>query len=166
MSADDPIDHREIVREYVRERVVQLQRERAKLDGLLWRMGLDFPTSNFEFGCSYCGVSGGGSCPSCTRYDDGEACPPGLAEYWPMIDRAHVSGCWVWMGARTASGYARSGKVGSLHRVVYAEMRPDESILTDVLHHKCSVKHCVNPDHLEPMSASDHGTRHYRQANP
>jgi len=70
-----------------------------------------------------------------------------------------ASGCWLWTGALGLHGYGRfkvSGAIGlPAHRVVYEAFRepiPDGH----VLHHVCERKLCVNPDHLQVMSATEH----------
>lgn len=66
------------------------------------------------------------------------------------------AGCWLFTGAR-ASGYGRigmgghSGGVAPAHRVVYeALVGPIPEGLD--LDHLCRVRHCVNPEHLEPVT--------------
>ncbi len=65
-------------------------------------------------------------------------------------------GCWIWQGA-TDSGYARAN-IGRrnyrVHRLLY------EAIVGPVpaglhLDHLCRVRSCVNPDHLEPVTAQE-----------
>ena len=72
------------------------------------------------------------------------------------------SGCWEWQGHRSRTGYARTS-VGSrkgveAHRVVYERLRgqiPDGLVLD----HLCRVRHCVNPDHLEPVTFAENVLR-------
>lgn len=68
-----------------------------------------------------------------------------------------MSGCWLWMGKVEPSGYGRAWSRESprrpvmAHRAVYEELRgPVPMGLT--LDHKCRVRSCVNPDHLEPCT--------------
>lgn len=74
-----------------------------------------------------------------------------------FIDRIEFapSGCWEWMGARTAAGYgyytySENGKhrCVSAHRLVFAS----ENMLwpSSKLHvaHRCDNPACCNPDHL------------------
>ena len=63
------------------------------------------------------------------------------------------SGCWLWVSA-ISRGYGaiyweRKSRIA--HRVVYAIARPDEDIDGLDLHHRCGVRECVNPDHIQPM---------------
>ena len=71
------------------------------------------------------------------------------------------TGCWIWIGAR-------KGKYGSIrhrgrpmvaHRVVYGILRaPVEGHLE--CHHTCETKLCVNPDHIQPITCSEHMRLH------
>ena len=62
-------------------------------------------------------------------------------------------GCWLWEGATSHDGYARAhGKY--LHRTMYEQhVGTIEDGLT--LDHKCRVRHCVNPEHLAPMTLAE-----------
>ncbi len=72
------------------------------------------------------------------------------------IERVTESGCWIWTGALTDSGYGilslrvkgRKGPVPTrAHRLSYVEhfgpIADDDCVL-----HRCDVRPCVNPDHL------------------
>ena len=69
----------------------------------------------------------------------------------------HPSGCWLWTGRLDPKGYGTVhvfGKSQRAHRVVYELfVGPIPDGLE--LDHLCRVRHCVNPDHLEPV---DHKT--------
>jgi len=70
------------------------------------------------------------------------------------------TGCWLWTAALNNCGYAvlslgiRTGNtrvVAYAHRVAWElEHGPVPDGLT--LDHRCCVRHCVNPAHLEPVS--------------
>lgn len=75
------------------------------------------------------------------------------------------SGCWEWRGALTWGGYGRIGgrvngkrKTLLTHRVAYAEM---VTPIPDGLQidHLCRVRHCCNPDHLEPVTPRENTRR-------
>jgi len=61
------------------------------------------------------------------------------------------SGCWLWPGVDTGDGYIRAsvcGTVGFVHRISYRAFKGE---ITNGLfvRHKCDVRCCVNPAHLE-----------------
>lgn len=79
--------------------------------------------------------------------------------------RVHVDhiGCWLWNGSRDAGGYPTAtiaARRGFAHRLVY-------ELLVGVipagleLDHLCRVRHCVNPDHLEPVTKAENIRRSY-----
>lgn len=63
------------------------------------------------------------------------------------------SGCWLWMGALDSKGYANT-QVGSAfvgaHRHAWSLANGPIPRGLEV-DHKCRVRCCVNPDHLEPV---------------
>jgi hypothetical protein len=84
----------------------------------------------------------------------------------PAIERAlprlDVGVCWLWPGALDTSGYGcikgDDGRTRTVHRLVY------ESLVGPVppgmyLDHLCRVRHCANPDHLEPVTPSENRRR-------
>lgn len=93
---------------------------------------------------------------------------PTLNDVAHLIDRGGADGCWLWLGFINPDGYGRvtfrRRQVGykqmlRAHRFVYERLvggvRDDM-----VLHHKCGVRACVNPDHLEPLTRAAHGSEH------
>lgn len=63
-------------------------------------------------------------------------------------------GCWVWLGELNRNGYGRvsvRGRKMMVHREVYERLvGPIPEGL--VLDHKCRVRCCANPYHLEPVT--------------
>ena len=60
------------------------------------------------------------------------------------------TGCWLWQGRITPKGYGSYGKLGA-HRLVFEMLRGPVPAGLE-LDHLCRVRHCVNPDHLEPVT--------------
>ncbi len=72
-----------------------------------------------------------------------------------MTKVSRVNGCWLWTDRLNADGYGHLRCMGgvqvSAHRAVY-ELYRDVVVLPQFdLDHLCRVRHCVNPDHLEPV---------------
>lgn len=79
-----------------------------------------------------------------------------------IADKIEVTGfCWLWTGA-TDRGYPRVSYGGRsaarAHRVVY-ELLVGKIPEGRYLDHLCRVRHCVNPDHLEPVTARENTMR-------
>jgi hypothetical protein len=74
------------------------------------------------------------------------------------------SGCWLWTGYAYSNGYAAmswQGKQQLLHRLAYEHyVGPIPDGLQ--LDHLCRVRSCVNPDHLEPVTAMENTRRAMR----
>lgn len=72
------------------------------------------------------------------------------------------SGCWLWIGGSTRSGYGvfyvgtsrRDRKTTTAHRVSY-QLNVGEIPDGFDIDHLCRVRCCVNPDHLEAVSRDE-----------
>jgi HNH endonuclease len=87
----------------------------------------------------------------------------GSADY--VVDAE--SGCWLWQRKVTRRGYGivevGGGRATAAHRWVYE--REGRTIPEgNHLHHRCEVRLCVNPEHLEPMEPEAHAAMHGRRA--
>ena len=104
----------------------------------------------------------------CRRHYDEQRRPPRrLPIFAGPFDRfcAYIEiteTCWLWTGSRTATGYGtftlRTGVARSAHRYAYEVMVGSipEGLELD---HLCRVRHCVNPDHLEPVTHAENMRR-------
>ncbi len=66
---------------------------------------------------------------------------------------SNTGDCWIWTGALSKNGYGNYWNRGA-HRVVY------ELLVGDIpkgmqLDHLCRNRDCVNPSHLEPVTAKE-----------
>lgn len=66
-------------------------------------------------------------------------------------------GCWIWTMSTDRSGYSQTqvyGKPLAAHVVSYLLTYGDipEGM---TVNHKCAVRNCINPDHLELLTAGD-----------
>lgn len=88
-----------------------------------------------------------------------------LARLLAKIERSPESDCWLWTGRLDEHGYGAfnyKGKPRGAHRIAYALMTSQvaEDLEVD---HRCRVRPCVNPRHLEPVTGEENRLR-YRQA--
>ena len=79
--------------------------------------------------------------------------------FWPKVNK--TESCWLWTAARHRSGYGsfRDGnRTAEAHRVAYELLvGPIPHGLT--LDHLCRIRHCVNPEHLEPVTNKENQAR-------
>lgn len=71
------------------------------------------------------------------------------------------TGCWHCSGWSTGNGYAKirvNGTCRVAHRALYEEMVGPVAA-DHVLDHRCRQRSCVNPAHLEPVTARENVRR-------
>lgn len=98
--------------------------------------------------------------------------PLGLRRVADPVARFHESyavdettGCWLWTSYRAKNGYAQISVAGRLtlaHRFSYElHVGPiaDGLQLDHVYERGCRHKHCVRPDHLEPVTHQENALR-------
>ncbi len=81
--------------------------------------------------------------------------------FFSRVDRNGINGCWIWTGRLDRYGYGRmraDKDNTTAHRVSYEIHKGPipEGLQID---HLCCVRKCVNPDHLEAVTASVNGLR-------
>lgn len=77
--------------------------------------------------------------------------------FWSKVDRTDT--CWNWTATTEVTGYGRftlRGKKVLAHRFSYEQSigAIPEGMFID---HTCHVRHCVNPDHLRPVTKKQNG---------
>lgn len=81
-----------------------------------------------------------------------------VVKFW---ERVEITGaCWLWRGT-VINDY---GRVAVGKRLIKAHRRAYELLVGPVpaglvLDHLCAIKHCVNPDHLEPVTQGENARR-------
>jgi hypothetical protein len=87
-----------------------------------------------------------------------------MTRWLAKVDKTDT--CWLWTAHVDPQGYGRFAAEGPqggpvmhrAHRWGYEQLvRPLDG--TEVLDHLCRVRHCVNPEHLEPVTQSENIAR-------
>lgn len=81
---------------------------------------------------------------------------PSMTRFMSHVEKSE-SGCWLWTANKIHSGYGMfkvGGKSRLAHKWIYEQLHgPVKAPLQ--LDHTCAVKHCVNPKHLEKVTAKE-----------
>lgn len=82
------------------------------------------------------------------------------ARFWAKVEKTET--CWLWTASMGRGNYGRfydeELRPVSAHRWAYEQLvGPIPDGLT--LDHLCRVRHCVNPDHLEPVTQRENVER-------
>lgn len=82
--------------------------------------------------------------------------------FWDRIKIDGETGCWLWTAARNKAGYGifwvSGDRTRLAHRVAYQTLVGD---IAPQLHcdHLCRTHQCVNPNHIEAVTASENHRR-------
>lgn len=79
--------------------------------------------------------------------------------FWAKVNK--TEDCWLWTGGLDKKGYANlnvEGRSTKAHRWSWEQVNGP---IPDGLHidHLCRVRHCVRPDHLEPVTLAENNRR-------
>jgi hypothetical protein len=84
-----------------------------------------------------------------------------IAERTEIVDRGHVTPCWIWQQSVNHAGYGvgrRASDWVRIHRATYEEyVGPIPDGLQ--IDHLCRVRACCNPEHLETVTAQENARR-------
>jgi hypothetical protein len=94
----------------------------------------------------------------------------GHANSWREIGGYAIdskTGCWIWQRSTSLNGYGQAwyrGKLYRAHRLFY-ELRVGPISYGLHIDHKCGVKLCVNPEHLEAVTPIENVHRARRKSD-
>lgn len=76
---------------------------------------------------------------------------------YTIEDRGHETPCWIWAGVLNENGYGScpakwSERGTSRAHIVFYERQNGPVPNGLDLDHRCRVRNCVNPDHMEPVT--------------
>lgn len=79
--------------------------------------------------------------------------------FWLKVNM--TDSCWLWEGSKSSNGYGQimiSRRLWATHRLVYSITKGTipKGLQLD---HLCKVRHCVNPHHLEAVTARENVLR-------
>ena len=87
---------------------------------------------------------------------------------YAKIEVDEVNGCWLWTASTGKNGYGRFGLRGQVyyaHRVMFEHVKGSIPEGLQLDHYRLNndynscARHCVNPDHLEPVSSRENLNR-------
>lgn len=81
--------------------------------------------------------------------------------FWEKVHVNPFNGCWRWAASLNNGGYGQislDGRPYLAHRMAYEALHGllDAGVVLD---HRCCLRECVNPAHLEPMSSGENSRR-------
>ena len=91
------------------------------------------------------------------EFDTGNNVDRLLGRIWIESTIDKESGCWLWNGSKVPDGYGKlrvNKRIQPIHRLAYLAYKgviPKQL----VVRHKCDVRNCWNPEHLEVGTVRD-----------
>lgn len=87
-----------------------------------------------------------------------------IDRFWDKVSPEPNSGCWIWTGFVNAGGYGHFSEGYDnfyAHRWAYEHFK---GAIPAGLHldHRCRVRCCVNPEHLDPVTPAENTLRAVR----
>ena len=73
------------------------------------------------------------------------------SRFLSRVERDNQTGCWIWVGSQSTTGYGRFYSKGYAHRWVYEATRGVIPTGFEI-DHLCRTRLCVNPTHLEAVT--------------
>lgn len=87
---------------------------------------------------------------------------PDDVRFWAKVDRSGgPAACWLWLAGLNIHGYGNiwwNGSTEAAHRIAY-QLTKGEIPAGLHLDHLCMTRSCVNPAHLEPVTAEVNNQR-------
>lgn len=89
----------------------------------------------------------------------------GLPNYVEEKIARQSNGCWLWKGSLSVDGYGAvryKKQLWACHRLVYVLLKGEFDLTLELDHkfsHEGCQRHCVNPDHLEPVTSAENKRR-------
>jgi len=86
--------------------------------------------------------------------------------FWSKVNKTEK--CWLWNGPINADGYG----IFNYSSLVYKAHAYSLKLVGIKIprgwtpHHRCEVKICVNPDHIEIMTRAEHARLHDHSCSP
>jgi hypothetical protein len=91
--------------------------------------------------------------------DPGPLARPRSQRFWELTHKAEPDACWRWVGPHHSEGYGLFAS-GYAHRFSW-ELHSGEKIPAGMhIDHKCHVRDCVNPAHLQVVTLTENNQNH------